>query len=253
MDQIKRMLTKDHVQAVRKKFPYLHTTFESCWFVVWEGRLAGFDQFYKVRIIWTRFSPWENIEMKITDPCVYILDPPLQDREDSLIPHLYERNSVPYLCLYDPQKEHWEDNERSIADTIIPWASEWLANYELWRTTGKWYAPERHPERTSPCNNNLSNRTLSQDQRGLSIGVVNVYLGQKIGTLTSFPLMVAASEGFIQPLSWRDWRKPTLMEILSQITSTLSPVHPQAALSPLVLQQDYRPANLETFISIKVA
>ncbi|MDT0651422.1 hypothetical protein [Autumnicola edwardsiae] len=27
-----------------------------------------------------------------------------------------------------------------IADTIIPWSSEWLYHYEIWAGTGKWQA-----------------------------------------------------------------------------------------------------------------
>jgi hypothetical protein len=26
-----------------------------------------------------------------------------------------------------------------IADTLVPWASEWLFDYELWLATGEWY------------------------------------------------------------------------------------------------------------------
>jgi len=33
----------------------------------------------------------------------------------------------------------------SIASTILPWASEWLFHYEIWRATGEWTGGGREP------------------------------------------------------------------------------------------------------------
>lgn len=58
------------------------------------------------------------------------------------LPHVYKGNK---LCLYYPGSGEW--NHRSIlADTIIPWASEWLFYYELWSITGEWHGGGKHAE-----------------------------------------------------------------------------------------------------------
>jgi hypothetical protein len=56
------------------------------------------------------------------------------------LPHVYSGNR---LCLYYPGSGEW--SHRSVlADTILPWASEWLLHYELWSITGKWHGGGRH-------------------------------------------------------------------------------------------------------------
>ena len=32
-----------------------------------------------------------------------------------------------------------------IADTIVPWACEWLLHYEIWLATGEWHGGGEHP------------------------------------------------------------------------------------------------------------
>lgn len=235
------MRTSQHVEAVRQKFPQLRTIVEKPWCVIWEGTLMGFDQPYKVQIFWTRWSPWDDMSLSGRVPRVYVMDPPLEDRDETyegMVPHLYERASgKPFLCLYDPEEEGWEDNERSIADTIIPWASSWLATYELWRVTGKWLAPGRHQEAKEECKE-TQNEIPNPDQQARSIAAANAYLGRKIGTFASYPLMAAASEESYRWLSWRDWSKPTFKESLLQAISTSSPVHLLAVLSLSALAKD---------------
>ena len=34
----------------------------------------------------------------------------------------------------------------NIAETIIPWASEWLLHYEIWLATGEWQGGGIHPD-----------------------------------------------------------------------------------------------------------
>jgi hypothetical protein len=34
-----------------------------------------------------------------------------------------------------------------LADTILPWAVEWLAYYEIWLATGVWYGGGEWPPR----------------------------------------------------------------------------------------------------------
>lgn len=67
-------------------------------------------------------------------PKVFVRSPELVQPADDPIPHRYGDNS---LCLYLPGAGEW-DRGMLLADTIIPWASEWLYFYELWLGTGEW-------------------------------------------------------------------------------------------------------------------
>jgi hypothetical protein len=50
------------------------------------------------------------------------------------------------LCLYRPHRREWTP-AMMIANTIIPWISEWLYFYELWLVTGEWLGGGEHPSR----------------------------------------------------------------------------------------------------------
>lgn len=66
-------------------------------------------------------------------PRVVVVDPPLEPDEKGTLPHFFREGS---LCLHEA---HEWDRSMLIVDTIIPWAAEWLAYYELWKRTGQWY------------------------------------------------------------------------------------------------------------------
>ena len=72
-------------------------------------------------------------------PRVSITSPPLELPEARHEVHVFKDNS---LCLY--YKDEW-DSEMFLADTVIPWTSEWLLHYEIWRATGKWCGGGIHP------------------------------------------------------------------------------------------------------------
>lgn len=72
-------------------------------------------------------------------PRVYIDEPPLERRPeapDEPIPHTFQehRPGQERPCLYF---DEWHPS-KYFAYTIIPWTSEWLSHYELWRMTGVW-------------------------------------------------------------------------------------------------------------------
>ena len=71
-------------------------------------------------------------------PKVYVLDPmPLKLADGKfLLPHVY---STPEqrLCLYYPKDKEWKPT-MFYANSIIPWACEWLLHYEVWLATGEW-------------------------------------------------------------------------------------------------------------------
>jgi len=41
------------------------------------------------------------------------------------------------LCLY--YHYEYDVTRMLLADTVIPWASEWLLHYEIWLATGTWH------------------------------------------------------------------------------------------------------------------
>lgn len=73
------------------------------------------------------------------DPIVYIVSPALERFEGRDIPHVYDHNT---LCLFI--NDQWTP-AKVIADTLIPWACEWLCFYEIWLATGEWEGAGMHP------------------------------------------------------------------------------------------------------------
>jgi hypothetical protein len=93
-------------------------------------------------------------------PIVRVIEPNLESRPDVSLPHVFEDGS---LCLH--LEEDW-DPGMLIADTIVPWASEWLIHYEIWRFTGEWYGggewpPRRTAEQTTANNVIMSASTAA--------------------------------------------------------------------------------------------
>jgi hypothetical protein len=87
-------------------------------------------------------------------PKVVVLDPPLEPDPDGYLPHFYVREGC--LCLHEP--DEW-DSSMLIAATIVPWATEWLAHYELWKQTGQWYGNPDLPEEGGPTRMPVSGDT----------------------------------------------------------------------------------------------
>jgi len=93
---------------------------------VWVGYLqpTPHSEKYKVKIM---HHPYKNTK-------VFVVDPEVLERA----PHRYSDQS---LCLYHPNDNSF-DGETLIADTIIPWTSEWLFFYEGWLKDGVWWGKE---------------------------------------------------------------------------------------------------------------
>jgi hypothetical protein len=77
-------------------------------------------------------------------PRVTVLDPPLERPAGKSLPHVYEGEE---LCLY---YDEFDCEQDLLADTVVPWASEWLYYYESWVTTGEWHGGGIHPEDLPP-------------------------------------------------------------------------------------------------------
>ncbi len=72
-------------------------------------------------------------------PAVTIVAPKLEIPSGAALPHTYPGER---LCLYYPRQ--W-DRTMLIATTIVPWSSEWLLHYEIWKITGEWLGGGHEP------------------------------------------------------------------------------------------------------------
>jgi len=60
---------------------------------------------------------------------------------DALIVYTYAQDRP---CLFLPGSGEWR-SDLLIARTVVPWLSEWLYFYEVWRATGEWLGGGEHP------------------------------------------------------------------------------------------------------------
>lgn len=125
------------VDRMRMRWPEMrHVEVAAKDTVAWIGPLRGFQMSYRVQVQWN----WANDR---AFPYVFILEPALRPRDGERfvdIPHLLfnrDRPEQSALCLFDPAAGEW-NNAMWIADTTVPWASEWLHHYELWHVDGVW-------------------------------------------------------------------------------------------------------------------
>jgi hypothetical protein len=96
-------------------------------------------------------------------PLVYVARPRLRLVDGQGLPHVYPLNT---LCLFLGNRE-WHQ-AIPIADTLVPWASEWLLFYELWLATGgQWLGEGEHPP-PGPLNRHARRRHDREDTSKLS-------------------------------------------------------------------------------------
>jgi hypothetical protein len=222
------LTTEQQIALVRERFPELRVVCGWPWLVIWEGPIRSISRAYQVRIFWHLFWPGKSdFEVRNVAPKIFVLDPPLQDRPDEQVPHMYRspgrRNSV---CCWDPTAGEWSFR-KSIADTVVPFIVRWLCSYEFWRWSGEWPAPGRHPE--VQCQSETS--SSSPGPPALNTRAAFVRIGRLTGTFVSSALMAAASGGSSRWLSSQDWNPPTFRADQSPIISITSPARPPAALS----------------------
>jgi hypothetical protein len=101
--------------------------------LVWSGRLSPseFSETYEVVISHNLHS----------SPLVYVARPRLEVVTGKRLPHVFPLNT---LCLHTLSPS-WIAS-RLVANTLVPWASEWLFFYELWLATGgEWSGEGVHP------------------------------------------------------------------------------------------------------------
>jgi hypothetical protein len=124
------------VASLKRKYPDASATWK-CGIVGWTGQInpAPICDTYTVRITWSPGS---------SRPVVRVLSPHLETRTGERLPHVFGDDS---LCLH--YHEEWTPKLK-IAESIIPWASEWLYFYEIWLATGVWHGGGHEPARSDP-------------------------------------------------------------------------------------------------------
>jgi len=152
----------------------------------------GISYFPRVRfggaILW---YPWVTVQ--VLDPMID-LDPRGTGERP---PHIYRRPDTRIgwsLCLYDPRKGEWQPDQ-PIAETIIPWAAEWLFFYEGWLIDGHWAGGGEHPDtdRSTQC---FTPAPSCHDRPDTSLAAAFLKIGRGTGTFASSLSMAAASGDF---------------------------------------------------------
>lgn len=118
---------------LKAMFPESISTIRNHCELIWKSKLlpSPLSQEYLVQL-----------NYKITShPKVKVLEPDLTVTDGQKLPHVYPYN---YLCLFYPKYREWKA-EFSLADTIVPWISDWLLHYEIWLVTGAWHGDGIHP------------------------------------------------------------------------------------------------------------
>ncbi len=90
-------------------------------------------------IIEIRYRVGGSPEVRVVEPELVRL----AGNSEGELPHVYPPANNPTLCLFDPQADQW-DGSMLIAETIVPWALDWIGCYEFWLMTGRWTGGGRH-------------------------------------------------------------------------------------------------------------
>ena len=93
----------------------------------------------------TALSPQYSIEIQYKQefrPKIAILSPTLLlGPGQTKLPHVFDGQKS--ICVHT--RDQW-NSCMLIADTILPWISQWLYFYEAWALTGKWFGKGTHPD-----------------------------------------------------------------------------------------------------------
>jgi len=118
---------------------------------LWQGAVRPLLQTYQVGVFYRAPLMVERYSVRIVQPRVEILSPALRPRRgdaEGMFPHVYYGpDGEVTLCMLDPDSTEWSPSDL-LAETTVPWITDWLAAYEGWRATGEWTGTGRHVERT---------------------------------------------------------------------------------------------------------
>jgi hypothetical protein len=191
------------------------------WFASWSGPMRPLQKTYRISINFA--ARWMFGDLEIAYPyttVVRLVEPVLQvchPETGTRVPHIYGDASAPArsrLCFYDPVAGDWSRSD-FIAETIVPWACDWLICYEGWLATGEWTGGGRHPG--EPVKSWRTSPPLSAEPTPVPPEPVAPvgpdFLGRPIGNFASSPSTVVASAGYSPPRSLPDWRSSSSMAL----------------------------------------
>jgi len=142
------------IHVMQRHWPQFRVVDRKNDYVAWIGPLVGIERPYKLVVEYGLPVPGEVGEMFRRFPAVRVLSPALVPNfdaaEEAPLPHVYfDEHDLQHspLCLFDPANNEWSPND-FIARTTIPWAADWLACYEGWQATGRWFGGGRHASST---------------------------------------------------------------------------------------------------------
>lgn len=140
----------DQVRAMTRHWPEFEIVTQSADTVIWFGWLSGIERRYRVSIEYGLPRGPGPAEMFRRFPLVRVMSPALEPQFDAIeeapLPHVFfddQDLTLSPLCLFDPDANEWSRNDL-IATTTVPWAADWLACYEGWLATGRWFGGGRH-------------------------------------------------------------------------------------------------------------
>lgn len=128
-----RLTPIQQIGRMRQKFPCLAVELKRNK-IIWSGEWwpHALGDIYLIRVSYT-------IGRR---PVIAILRPQLKlAAGKARLPHVYREGQMD-ICVHLP--EEWTPS-RFIADTIMPWISQWLRFYEVWQQTGSWEGEGTHP------------------------------------------------------------------------------------------------------------
>lgn len=116
---------------LRREFPHGRVTLGPGR-VEWEGVVqpTPASRRYRIRL---RYQQGGRPQVRVLDE--------LATHPGKSLPHVFNNGN---LCLNESHDWH---GGMFLARTTLPWACEWLANYELWLVTGEWYGGGVWPPR----------------------------------------------------------------------------------------------------------
>jgi hypothetical protein len=202
----------DQEVAIRRLFPSFRQVCDFDFLGIWRGPLRPIARTYEIgiaycpRVLFAGGAIIDNpyCSVRVLAPNID-LDPRGTGERP---PHIYMGAAAPpgwSLCLYHPRKREWKP-DRLIAETIIPWAAEWLFFYEMWLIDGHWAGGGEHPirgDRRCP-----TTKASFPDLPAASLRAAFLKAGRLTGTFVSSLSMAAVlGESFRRP-SLPAWKPP---------------------------------------------
>lgn len=138
-------------RRIRELYPKFKLVLDCGFMGVWEGPLTPISKTYTIRITYLAYNVFDSFVLGNPIESVVVLDPPIgRDPRGTgeRAQHVYywdRHPDFPRLCLHDPVAADWNWN-MPIAETLIPFAIDWLLWHEDWVATGLWRGKGRHPE-----------------------------------------------------------------------------------------------------------